>query len=168
MKKRFSGPLANKKDQLYNYFIHKQIRLTMKRDMREKVLIIVLRLSGLLLVTAFVAVFLPYEMMASIHHQIGLGLFPQLPILDYLARSVSLFYGIHGVIVLYISFNVMKYLQFLKLLCYLGFVFGIALFVIDINAPMPSSWSFSEGPLIVSLNLVVYVIVIMLEKENYL
>jgi hypothetical protein len=134
--------------------------------MKKKTLIIILRLSGLMLVTAFVAVFLPYETMAKIHQQIGLGSMPQLPILDYLARSVSFFYGIHGVIVLYISFNLMRYLQFLKLLCYLGFVFGIALFIIDIKAPMPANWAFSEGPLIVSLNLVVYVLVIMLEREK--
>ncbi len=134
--------------------------------MKEKALIIILRLSGLLLVTAFIAVFIPYETMAKIHRQIGLGNFPQLPILDYLARSVSFFYGIHGVIVLYISFDLKRYLQFLKLLCYLGFVFGIVLFIIDIKAPMPASWTFSEGPLVVSLNLVVYVLVLMLEREH--
>ncbi len=134
--------------------------------MKEKALIIILRLSGLMLITAFIAVFMPYETMARIHQRIGLGYFPQLPILDYLARSVSLFYGIHGVIVLYISFELIRYLQFLKLLCYLGFVFGIALFIIDIKAPMPASWTFGEGPLIVALNLVIYILVIMVEKEN--
>ena len=133
--------------------------------MKKKALIVILRLSGLLLITAFIAVFLPYETMARIHEQIGLGDFPNLPILNYLARSVSLFYGIHGVIVLYISLDIMKYLKFLKLLCYLGFVFGIVLFGVDMNAPMPESWTFSEGPLIVSLNLVVYILVLMIEKE---
>jgi hypothetical protein len=133
--------------------------------MKEKVLIIILRISGLMLITAFIAVFLPYETMARIHYLMGLGNLPQLPILDYLARSVSFFYGIHGVIVLYISFNLMRYLQFLKLLCYVGFVFGISLFIIDLTAPMPAFWSFGEGPLIVSLNLLVYVLVIMIERE---
>ena len=133
--------------------------------MKKKALIVILRLSGLLLITAFIAAFLPYETMARIHEQIGLGNFPKLPILDYLARSVSLFYGIHGVIVLYISLDIMKYLKFLKLLCYLGFVFGIVLFGVDMNATMPASWAFSEGPLIVSLNLVVYILVLMIEKE---
>jgi len=132
----------------------------------EKTLIIILRISGFMLITAFIAVFLPYETMARIHHQIGLGNLPQLPIVDYLARSVSLFYGIHGVIVLYISFNLMRYLQFLKLLCYLGFAFGIALFIIDITAPMPSYWSFGEGSFVVSLNMLVYILVKMLEREN--
>ena len=104
--------------------------------------------------------------MARIHHQIGLGNLPQLPIVDYLARSVSFFYGIHGVIVLYISFNLMRYLQFLKLLCYLGFVFGITLFIIDMTAPMPPYWAFGEGPFVMSLNMVVYILVKMIEREN--
>jgi hypothetical protein len=134
--------------------------------MKEKILIIILRLSGLMLITAFVAVFLPYEMMTSIHFQIGLGTMPQLPILDYLARSVSMFYGIHGVIVIYISYNLNKYLQFLKLLCYLGLLFGLSLFFIDINASMPSYWTFGESPIVVLLNLVIYVFVIMIEKED--
>jgi hypothetical protein len=133
---------------------------------KEKILVIILRLSGLMLITAFTAVFLPYEMMASIHFQIGLGTMPQLPILDYLARSVSMFYGIHGVIVIYISFNLNMYLQFLKLLCYLGLLFGLSLFFIDINASMPSYWTFGESPIVVLLNLVIYVFVIMIEKED--
>ena len=119
-----------------------------------------------MLITAFGAVFLPYDTMARMHQQIGLGNLPHLPIIDYLTRSVSLFYGIHGVMVLYISFNLMRYLQFLKLLCYLGFVFGIALFIIDIKAPMPANWSIIEGPFIISLNLVVYILVNMLERKK--
>lgn len=137
-----------------------------KMKTKEKILVIILRTSGLLLITAFAAIFLPYETMAQIHRQIGLGDFPQLPILDYLARSVSLFYAIHGVIVLYISFDVRNYLPFLKLLCYLGFVFGVTLFFIDLNAPMPASWTFSEGPMILILNLVIYALVLKIEKEK--
>ena len=134
--------------------------------MKKKALIVILRLSGLLLITAFIAAVLSYETMARIHEQIGLGNFPKMPILDYLARSVSFFYGMHGVVILYISFNLMRYLQFLKLFCYLGFAFGIAIFFIDITAPMPTYWSFGEGPFIMSLNMVVYVLVMRLEREN--
>jgi len=134
--------------------------------MKEKSLKIILRISGIMLITAFGAVFLPYDTMARMHQQIGLGNLPHLPIIDYLTRSVSLFYGIHGVMVLYISFNLMRYLQFLKLLCYLGFVFGIALFIIDIKAPLPNSWAYTEGPSILILNLAIYTLVRMLEKNE--
>ncbi len=137
----------------------------MKQNIIENTLIIILRLSGIMLVTAFIAVFLPYEMMARIHEQMGLGHLPQVPILDYLAHSVSLFYGIHGVMILYISFNLIRYLPFLKLLCYLSLVFGIAMIWIDINAPMPVSWTFGEGPFIISLTLVIYILVKMLESR---
>ena len=134
--------------------------------MKKKALIIILRVSGLTMLLAFIAVFLPYQTMANIHRQIGLGNFPQLPILAYLARSVSLFYGIHGMILLYISFDLDKYLQFLKFFCYIGFMFSTCLFFIDLTAPMPASWTFGEGPLVFGLNLLIYVIVVKIEKEK--
>ena len=100
--------------------------------MIENILKLILRLSGALLVLAFIAVFLPYEIMNVLHNQMGLGKLPQIPIVDYLARSVSLFYGIHGVFVIYISFNIRHYVKFLKLLCILGFIFGVTIFFIDL------------------------------------
>ncbi len=134
--------------------------------MNEKFLKIILRISGIMLIAAFGAVLLPYDIMNQIHQNFGLGSLPRAPILDYLARSVSMFYGIHGVIVLYISFDLVKYLKFLKLLCYLGFVFGITLFFIDINAPMPLYWSLSEGPFVIFLNGVIFFLAIQLERKK--
>ena len=134
--------------------------------MNEQILKIILRISGILLITAFGAVLLPYEKMDQIHRQLGLGSLPQAPILDYLARSVSMFYGIHGVIVLYISFDLTRYIPILKLLCYLGFAFGITLFFIDINAPMPVQWAFTEGPFVILLNTVIYVLAIQVGKKH--
>lgn len=134
--------------------------------MIEKFLKIILRLSGTLLVLAFIAVFLPYEIMDNIHHQMGLGKLPQTPIVDYLARSVSLFYGIHGILVLYISFDIAHYAKFLKLLSLLGVMFGITIFIIDINANMPTYWSYSEGILVSLLNLLVYILIIVYEQEK--
>ena len=135
-------------------------------NMIEKVLIIILRVSGLLLITAFIFLFVPYEIMAQIHKQIGLGHFPQIPILAYLARSVSLFYAIHGAIILFISFDINKYSQILKLLCYLGILFGICLFFIDLNAPMPSYWTYGEGPLAVILSLIILVLISKIKKDK--
>ena len=134
--------------------------------MKEKIIIIILRVTGLLLMTAFVFVFVPYEIMAKIHKQIGLGEFPQIPILAYLARSVSLFYAIHGAIVFYISFDLMKYLPVLRLLCYLGILFGICPFIIDFNAPMPKYWVYGEGPLAIILSIFILVLASKLKKEG--
>ena len=89
---------------------------------KEQILVLILRLAGAMLVIAFVAVFLPYDVMNRIHQNMGLGILPQTPIVDYLARSLSMFYGIHGVITLYISFKVRQYISILKLLCFLGVI----------------------------------------------
>lgn len=135
----------------------------MRTNTMEITLKIILRISGIMLIAALGAVFLPYETMAVIHKHLGLGQFPNLPVLDYLARSVSLFYAMHGVIIIYISFDLIKYLKFLKMLCCLGIVFGIALFIIDIQAPMPAYWIYIEGPFIIILNLLIYVLAKMLK-----
>jgi hypothetical protein len=132
----------------------------------EKILKIILRLSGLLLVTAFIAVFLPYKTMNIIHQYMGLGILPQTPIVDYLARSLSLFYGVHGIITLYISFNLIRFLPILKLLCYIGISMGITLFFIDVHAEMPARWTYAEAPLVISVNLLVYFLAIRLEREK--
>jgi hypothetical protein len=134
--------------------------------MKEKNFIIILRVSSIILITAFIAVILPYDIMNQIHQLIGLGKLPQSPILDYLARTVSFFYGIHGVLLLYISFNLIKYLKILKLLIILGFIFGITLFFIDLNAPLPLQWTLVEGPTVITLNIVFYLFIKSIEKEK--
>jgi hypothetical protein len=132
----------------------------------EMILKIILRLSGLLLVTAFIAIFLPYDTMNIIHQQMELGILPQTPIVDYLARSLSLFYGIHGIITLYISFNLKRYLSILKLLCIIGTIMGITLFFIDLHAQMPPKWTYAEGPIVVSINVIILILAILFEREN--
>ena len=133
---------------------------------KEKILVIILRITALMLLTALFAVFLPYDVMAEIHEQIGLGQFPKLPILNYLTRSVSLFYAMHGAILLFISFDVMKYFAFLKFFIYLGVVFGVFMFFIDLLAPMPSNWIYGEGPFIVGLSILFLWFVKSIEKER--
>lgn len=131
---------------------------------KEKSLVVILRVSGLILMSAFIAVFLPYKTMADIHRWIGLGDFPLLSILDYLARSVSLFYAVHGIILFYVSFDIFKYLQFIKLLCYLGFLFGICLIFIDIQASMPAYWIICEGPSALLLSGLIFMLTKKIEK----
>jgi hypothetical protein len=109
---------------------------------------IVLRILSILLMFGFVGVILPHETMARLHHQLGLGNMPEGPIVSYLARSVSLFYAFHGVILYYLSGKPEKYLGFLTFYLWASYPFGIALLFIDIHAGMPSYWTYSEGPML--------------------
>lgn len=45
------------------------------------------------MLTALVAVVMPYEWMNVIHRQAGLGELPHVPIVGYLTRSISALYG---------------------------------------------------------------------------
>ena len=57
--------------------------------MRLRLLEVLLRAGGTILVTAFAAMLLPVDWMAATHEWLGLGAFPRAPVVDYLARSVS-------------------------------------------------------------------------------
>ena len=59
-------------------------------------LVFLLRLAGSVTASAFLAIFLPVEWMASTHRWLGLGEFPRAPVVDYLARSIAALYGFHG------------------------------------------------------------------------
>jgi hypothetical protein len=97
---------------------------------------------------AFGAVFFPTRWMATLHEWLGLGPFPDAPITEYLTRSVSLLYGIHGGLFLVLAGNVRRYRDPLVYLIVMGVVFGTIMTLIDLRAPVPLYWTLSEGPLI--------------------
>src|SRR5687767_1819792 len=118
-------------------------------------LVLLLRLGGVFTVTAFLAVLLPVEWMASIHRAIGLGEFPRAPVVDYLARSVAALYGFHGVLLLIISTDVVKYRTLVWYVAILNVAFGLMLIVIDLNAGLPALWTWFEGPSILVFGIII-------------
>lgn len=95
---------------------------------------------------AVFAIFMPVRWMAVSHEWLGLGNFPESPLVDYLTRSASLLYTWHGGLLLLISFNVRRYRP---LLIYLGIataIGGLILLGIDLHAGMPAYWTLAEGP----------------------
>jgi len=113
---------------------------------RRRILIILLRFGGTVLTTAFLAVLLPAEWMASTHERLGLGEFPRTAVLDYLARSVSALYGFHGVLLLLVATDPVRYKPIVSYCALMNVVFGLMLFVIDLHAGMPRWWTALEGP----------------------
>ena len=115
---------------------------------QERLLIFLLRFQAILLLLAFGAVFLPTRWMAAAHEWLGLGPFPQAPLTEYLTRSTSLLYGIHGGLLLVLAGDVRRYRAPLKYLIIMGVVFGFTMTVIDVRAPVPLYWTLGEGPMI--------------------
>jgi len=121
----------------------------------ERSLQILLRIGGVTMLLAFLAIFLPVHWMAIIHEWLGLGEFPDSPLVDYLTRSASLLYAWHGGMLLVVSFDVRRYRP---LLLYLGIATslgGLILLGIDLHAGMPAYWTLWEGPPVTVIGLLI-------------
>ena len=122
---------------------------------RMTLLVVLLRLAGAVMVTAFLAVLLPADWMADTHTWLGLGEFPRMPIVDYLARSVALLYGFHGVLVLIVSRDPVKYRTIVWYLAVMNTLFGAIILAIDIHAGLPAMWTGLEGPPVIAFGIAI-------------
>jgi hypothetical protein len=129
--------------------------------MPEKALGLILELAGGAMLLAFVAAILPLDWMAGIHRRLGLGELPRSPIVEYLARSASLLYGLHGSILLFLGRDPRRHAALILFLGAMSAALAVALFLVDLAAGMPLSWTLCEGPPI----LLVSVAIILLARH---
>jgi hypothetical protein len=120
-----------------------------------KWLIVVLRIAGVVTLAAFPAMLLPVEWMASTHARLGLGEFPRAPVVDYLARSIAALYGFHGVLVLLVSTDPVRYRPFVWYVAVMNIAFGLMIVAIDLHAGLPAFWTALEGPPILAFGVVI-------------
>ena len=121
----------------------------------EKALVVLLRLSGVLLLTALFPAVMPFAWMETIHRQLGMGELPTGPIMGYLTRSLSAMYALHGAIVFFLSLDVRRFLPVVRCLAVLSIVFGTGMIVLDVLVGMPVAWIIGEGPFVVVLGGVI-------------
>jgi hypothetical protein len=122
----------------------------------EKCLVLLLRLCGVVLLTAVVPAAMPLGWMAAIHRWLGLGAMPAGPLVGYLTRSLSALYAAHGVLMLFVSLDVRRYLPLVKCLAGLNVAFGGSLLAIDYVVGMPCWWTASEGPSILVMGIILW------------
>jgi hypothetical protein len=95
---------------------------------------------------AFLAVVMPTSAMASIADWLGVGPLHRSPLTEYLTRSLSVLYGVFGVLHLYLARDVVRYLDVIVIIGWLGVLAGVIQTVVDFAAGMPPYWSWGEGP----------------------
>ena len=122
----------------------------------EKALVLLMRSSAVLLLTAIIPAVMPFAWMQMIHRHLGMGELPDGPIIGYLTRSLSAMYAMHGALVLFVSLDVRRYLPEAKCLAVLGIVFGTGMIALDIVVGMPVFWIVCEGPFIATLGAVLF------------
>jgi hypothetical protein len=114
-----------------------------------------LRLSGVVITLAFLAVLMPGEWMVATHRALGMGELPRAPIVEYLTRSLAALYGFHGVLLLLIATDPVRYRVFVWYVAAMNVAFGTILLAIDLHAGMPLSWTLLEGPPIAFMGLAI-------------
>ena len=126
-----------------------------KRCPQARILVFVLRLSAIVMLFAFPMMLLPVEWMAATHRWLGLGEFPASPLVDYLTRSISFLYGFHGGLLLVVASDIRRYRGILVYAVVMGFVFGVSIIAIDLQAGLPLHWTLGEGPLILIMAVII-------------
>ena len=102
---------------------------------------------------ALVFVVAPRAWMEEIHTALGLGVFPDTPIVWYLARSTSAFYAMMGGLYWLASFDMRRQRLLLLFLGWWTVVLGVMLCGIDLWVGLPLSWTLSEGPMVILMGL---------------
>ena len=93
-----------------------------------------------------VAVVMPQSAMIAVHEQLHIGALPTEPIVGYLARTASMFYGFVGVLLLYLSTDVVRHRDVIRFVAGCGMMAGLLVFAIDLAEGLPMWWILLEGP----------------------
>ena len=136
------------------------------QDLRITALIALLRVGGVVTVTAFLAICLPVDWMASTHERLGLGDFPRAPVVEYLARSIAALYGFHGVLLLIVATDPRGFRRIVWYVAGMNVTFGVMMVAIDVAAGMPSLWTIAEGPPIIAFGIIIGLLNRSLAPEN--
>lgn len=121
----------------------------------ERLISLLLRIDAVLQFVAVAAVFMPFAWMGTIHQWLGLGEFPDDPIVEYLSRSLSAFYLVHGVITYVIAGDVRRYRPLIRIWALSFIALGAITIVIDVVAGLPLFWTLSEGPFVIGFGLAI-------------
>ena len=121
---------------------------------KPRLLVALLRFEGAMEMLAFIAVVMPHAWMAAAHQWLGLGVLPDFPLLDYMIRSASFLYGLHGVLLWMLAKDTKRFrpLIIYAAASYLASVLVFAM--IDLRDGMPWWWTGAEIASVLSYGLV--------------
>ncbi len=113
----------------------------------DRLLLWMLRIDAAVVLCAAPCALLPFSWMDTVHRDwLGLGPLPDAVITRYLARSLSLLYAMHGVVVLCVTLDWARYRPLVPVLIWLNIIFGCAMFAVDLDAGLPWWLTYGEGP----------------------
>ena len=112
---------------------------------RERLLVWLLRLTGLVEILAFISVVMPRSWMETSHEWLGMGTMPDGPLVMFMIRQASYAYGMHGISLWILASDVAR---FRPLIIFNGVAFllaGPVFFLIDYLTGMPLWWTIFDA-----------------------
>jgi hypothetical protein len=119
----------------------------------EKNLVLLMRIIAVVSACAVAAIFMPFHCMSATHEMLGLGPLPNIPVVNYLTRSVSLLYTLHAVLFWLVASDLRRYRPIAAGLIGWLLAFGVIVLGIDIAAGVPWFWIAGEGPVVLILGM---------------
>ena len=114
-----------------------------------------LRTVGAVECLAFAAVVIPFRWMEPVHEWLGLGPMPEGAVLRYLIRGASFVYGVHGMLLLLLAWDVERFRPLVIFTGFCYFVSGPIFMVTGAAAGMPWFWFVGEGLSCLAVGMVV-------------
>lgn len=112
-----------------------------------------LRIFGGVDLLALIAFAMPLEWIRQVHQWCGFGPFPEGPVPEYLARSTSLLWGMHGALLLYLARDVAAHVRMIGFVAKLSVLTGVLLLVLGWRTGLPAWWVALEGPVFAATGL---------------
>jgi hypothetical protein len=122
-------------------------------DRADRHLALALRVCGGVTLLALPCAVMPRSWMEATHAVLGLGEMPSGPIVDYLARSMSLLYAFFGVLALVLASDVRRYRPLIETVAILSILLGPAFLAVDLSAGLPWHWVLGDGPVVVAIGV---------------
>ncbi|MFO8012644.1 MAG: hypothetical protein R6X20_04980 [Phycisphaerae bacterium] len=124
----------------------------------RRLLRLILRVTGTALLFALPFAFIPREWHAVIHEWIGLGPYPDGPVIDYLVRSVSGMYVLSGLFCWLVATDLRRYGPMVQFLGWTSIAFGVLMTVVDVMLGLPWWWIAGEGPEAIVLGAILVIL----------
>jgi len=105
----------------------------------------VLRGFGAPCVLAVFAFVMPRSWMGIVHEWLGMGVLPDKPIVEYLARSTSALCAFYGLLLLVIATDVQRYARVITLQAVLMMAFSTVGALLGLTAGMPAWWMMGDA-----------------------
>ena len=114
----------------------------------ERALAVLLRINGVFTGLAVAAVFMPVEAMHWLHHRLNMGPAPGTPVFEYMARTLSALYAIHGGLCFVLATDVRRFGPVITYAAWAQLVFAAVVLWVDYKVGLPRLWVAVEAPAI--------------------